>query len=659
MNTRSQRTLRTVATASLAFALAALSTPAWAEDALPDLPATEETAPSEAADLQAETGTPADLDPEAVEPAPEQQEPAPVGEAPTEVIESGVDASASLATAPLAGEDPAGPETEPETYERSTADAPGETPIAPLHSGSPDDPVAGESLPWVSFNTVGAGGSTAVAAGQEFLLEYSCGTDSSDEQAPPIVSCVEASGVASGTLLTLEKTPENGGVYTWTVTATNAAGKTATLSRSITVVERGEADLDAYLSALSGNLEGWNNHPVQLEVTAYANHGELPTYPGARIAVNGGIWYSTTMPAIRHTISAEGMHRVHYSAGGGASPTRTQALKIDLTDPVINVDHGGLFDGSTPPVLIRGSEVEVSYDCADALSGIRDCTSELVDDRLLDTSSLGNHTVAFTAFDEAGNETVRYFDYAVAPGEDRISLSYTSETPERDGWYSSPMKGVVRAVTTGAEEIDNIYMTVGNGWGRYDGARATMQLDSEGEFLLQAYAMDTAGAVSDTFERTIRIDMTDPEIRSDLEPGRTFRVGERFLVTPSCTDALSGVRVCPEPFWLDTSAEGEFDMYLVAHDIAGNERALVVPYSVVASDGTGDPDGNGGSGTNGSGNSGGAQPGTGEQPQPVRESTPTLARTGSGYATPIIIGGGAALAAAGLAFAIARKHRLR
>ena len=264
---------------------------------------------------------------------------------------------------------------------------------------------------------------------------------------------------------------------------------------------------------------------------------------------------------------------------------------------------------------------------------------------------------------------------SASPAEHPISLSYESISPdELDGWYAGPMRAEIHAVTTAEDPIEYTFVNVGYGIVRYTGANATVELDSEGEHLLQAYAQDTAGVISGTFERRIRIDMTAPEITSDLAPGRTFTVGQRITVTPSCSDALSGVRACPEPQQLDTSVAGGFDLYVVARDVAGNRRALVVPYTVVAE--PGEPGGGDNPGDvpgDGDGPGGGDDRGDSDDPrnsdapdkpersdpepgdtQPLADA-PRLASTGS--ADPFALGlGGTALAAAG---ALLLRRRVR
>ena len=83
---------------------------------------------------------------------------------------------------------------------------------------------------------------------------------------------------------------------------------------------------------------------------------------------------------------------------------------VDRTPPVITIVSPS--DGAT---YIRGQQVWAAFACDDGQygSGVTSCKGDLPPGSLLDTSTLGTHTFAVTAYDRAGNDSHAISAYSV------------------------------------------------------------------------------------------------------------------------------------------------------------------------------------------------------------------------------------------------------
>lgn len=124
-----------------------------------------------------------------------------------------------------------------------------------------------------------------------------------------------------------------------------------------------------------------------------------------------------------------------------------------------------------------------------------------------------------------------------APGPDTTAPTATATatgTEGDDGWFRSPVTVRVRA------EDDRDYATTvetrtGDGaWTATTGTtHADVRVGAEGATTVQGRATDGAGNVSETVERTVRVDRTPPVVTAAVDPATRG-------VTVSVADALSG-----------------------------------------------------------------------------------------------------------------------
>jgi hypothetical protein len=92
----------------------------------------------------------------------------------------------------------------------------------------------------------------------------------------------------------------------------------------------------------------------------------------------------------------------------GNTAEQTISFIIDKTAPVISIT--GVGDGDK---IKLNKSVVVSWSAQDALSGIDTAEGDIVSGGKLDTSTVGLHTLAFTATDKAGNITTKSVTYHV------------------------------------------------------------------------------------------------------------------------------------------------------------------------------------------------------------------------------------------------------
>ena len=166
------------------------------------------------------------------------------------------------------------------------------------------------------------------------------------------------------------------GTYTVTYTATDAAGNTATATRTVKVVEK--ADTTAPVITVTGD------NPVTVEKGS--------TYTDAGATADG-----TTGEEVKSTstvdINTVGTYTVTYTAtdAAGNTGTATRTVKVvDTTAPVITVK------GENPVTVEKGSTYTESGATADGGETVTITGS-------VDTNTVGTYTVTYKATDAAGN----------------------------------------------------------------------------------------------------------------------------------------------------------------------------------------------------------------------------------------------------------------
>ncbi|MBB3043485.1 Ig-like domain repeat protein [Nocardioides soli] len=144
------------------------------------------------------------------------------------------------------------------------------------------------------------------------------------------------------------------------------------------------------------DVGGGSVDSVEYQLTGAHDSGGLLGRSGGTIALtNGGV----TEVVVTATDRSENTAR------------STVWFGIDRDYPTVGVTAPA--DGAR---VIQHSTVALSYDCADALSGIASCSDTTPSGSALDTSTLGTHTAQAMAVDRAGNTTTKTVAYEVVRG---------------------------------------------------------------------------------------------------------------------------------------------------------------------------------------------------------------------------------------------------
>ncbi|MBJ7356079.1 hypothetical protein [Nocardioides sp.] len=169
----------------------------------------------------------------------------------------------------------------------------------------------------------------------------------------------------------------------------------------------------------SGDVGGWYTDTIDVFAKA--------TDPG-RIAT-GVVWLNyqlsgaTTGSGSLHrtsggtlTISNPGLTTIELEAiDGNGNETREQIqVGVDRVRPT--VEFFGRIN-LPDPMFAQGEEERMTFRCADADSGVVSCTGSQASGALLDTSTIGTHTVTVTTRDRVGHETKVTRTYRVVSNE--------------------------------------------------------------------------------------------------------------------------------------------------------------------------------------------------------------------------------------------------
>jgi len=265
------------------------------------------------------------------------------------------------------------------------------------------------------------------------------------------------------------------GTYTLTYMAQDSAGNEANITRTITVI-----DVTPPVITLNGESTiTLEQHAVYTELGATALDG---VDGNVSVTISGNVDTSTV-----------GSFTVTYSAtdgaGNEANVTRTITI-IDVTPPVI------MLNGEANITLEQNAVyTELGATALDAVDG----NISVIISGTVDTSTIGNYTVMYTAQDSAGNEanltrTVRVTDVTppsiILNGDENITIV-------EGGVYEE-------LGATASDTVDeNISVSI-NG---------TVDTTTIGEYILTYTATDSSGN-SASVSRTVNVKSNEPTLES-------------------------------------------------------------------------------------------------------------------------------------------------
>jgi hypothetical protein len=118
-------------------------------------------------------------------------------------------------------------------------------------------------------------------------------------------------------------------------------------------------------------------------------------------------------------VTTDGVFEIRYSGRDAADNTSTPETLTVRRDTVAPSVVFAASDEAGDPVangavVTPGALLRVSYSCDDATSGIARCAGDIISGGLVDTDTVGDHSVLTSATDVAGHETKVLFEYTVA-----------------------------------------------------------------------------------------------------------------------------------------------------------------------------------------------------------------------------------------------------
>ena len=357
-------------------------------------------------------------------------------------------------------------------------------------------------------------------------------------------SCSDVlSGLAAGSPPADKVLTGEGAGQSATGTCTDVAGNTAS-----TTVSGINIDKTAPVT-MANAPSGWSNGSVT--VTLSPKDG-LSGVAATHYTIDGGSEQTGTTI----TLDAEGTYTLAFWSvdnAGNIEVPRTATVRIDLTPPTI----GHTLSPAANAAGWNNSDVTVTFDCTDALSGIASCTAP----QTISTEGAAQ-PVPGTAVDLAGNSATDPAVVNVDKTAPTISGS-VDRAANAAGWYKADV---------------TVAFTCGDALSGVQSCPSSVTLGEGADQTTSGTATDIAGNSATATIAGINVDKTPPTITAAATTPPTalgFYTGP-VTVHFTCSDALSGIATCPANQTLDISgttgtATSSPD---TATDVAGNTSLL-------------------------------------------------------------------------------------
>ena len=236
----------------------------------------------------------------------------------------------------------------------------------------------------------------------------------------------------------------------------------------------------------------------------------------------------------------------------------TFTVRIDRTPPRITAT----FNPPQPSSGWYNTDVTVSFQCEDALSGVASCSSPVtVSQEVKDLQVRGE------AVDKAGNRAERTVTVNLDKTKPQLTLGEPQGTLGSEGWYRTDV--VVPYTAT-----DNL---AGFSGGQRQ-LQGSVRSSGEGSAVkVRVRVEDLAGNATEAEAGPFKVDQTPPTIRAAVNPQPNAQGWNNTDVTVrfECSDALSGLVSCT-PQEERVTSEGERRIEGRAEDRAGNVRTTSV-----------------------------------------------------------------------------------
>jgi hypothetical protein len=311
------------------------------------------------------------------------------------------------------------------------------------------------------------------------------------------------------------------------------------------------------------NSDGWYNSDVVVDFTCSDSLSGVASCPSSKVVGGTGVNQSVTSdPATDH-------------AGNSAPGKTVGGINIDGQAPQTKADNlctssNGYCTGATATVALRATDLgpagvkEVRYRVN---GGSEQVAAGASVDVNVPLSGSGNATVDYYAVDRADNQEPKN---TVGIKYDNIAPTVThtlSPTPNAAGWNADDV------IVHFTAKDDDLGSGVDPGSITPD---VLVHEETSGQ-LVNGQARDTAGNVG-ADSASVKLDRTPPVISGAIVSGTLGSNGwytSPVTVHFTCSDALSGIAVCPDDVTLTGNGASQ-SLTASAVDNAGNARSATV-----------------------------------------------------------------------------------
>jgi hypothetical protein len=321
------------------------------------------------------------------------------------------------------------------------------------------------------------------------------------------------------------------------------AGNATTAQSPVVKIDQTAPNTDA------SAVDAWNRVDVTVALTP---HDALSGVATTRYRIDDGDVQTGTQVAI----ASEGKHTLEYwsvDRAGNAEAHKTVAVNIDKTSPTIT--HA--FDPAPNGNGWNRGDVDVTFTCADDLSGIESCGP----DRVVSQEGAGLDASG-TARDRAGNTTADPATVSIDRTAPTVA-AHRDRAANGDGWYDDDV---------------TVSFTCGDALSGVDHCPAPRTLGEGADQSVSGEAADAAGNTATDGIDHINIDKTAPTLNGapTTAPGADGWYAGDVTVAWTCHDDLSGLKGdCPADSTIGGEG-GNLSASATVADRAGNVAQATV-----------------------------------------------------------------------------------
>jgi hypothetical protein len=286
----------------------------------------------------------------------------------------------------------------------------------------------------------------------------------------------------------------------------------------------------------------WNNTDVTVNLSA---SDALSGVAATHWSLDGGADQTgNSVP-----VTTEGDHTLAFHSvdnAGNTETTQTIHVQIDKTGPTIGHTQSPLANVND----WNNTDVIVTFTCSDALSGIASCTAP----QTIATEG-HNQPVTGTALDNAGNTATDPATVSIDKTKPTISAA-RDRAPNANDWYDGDV---------------TVTFTCGDTLSGVDSCAPPQTLGEGANQTATGSATDAAGNSDSASETGINVDETAPTITGapTTSPNGNGWYNGDVTIHWTCSDALSGIDVCPPDSVVTDSGTG-LTVSAAVSDLAGN-----------------------------------------------------------------------------------------